>query len=232
MITIILIEPEFETNIGAIARTIKNFEINNLIIINPKTQISEHAFIVAKHAKDILENAKIINEYDLSILKQFDTVVAMTAKTSSKYNINRNALYVDEFVKKIKQTQDNNTAIIFGREGDGLFNNEIDMCDYTITIPSSKEYRTLNLSHSVSIFCYEYFKHKNQKKKYKTLPKKEKESMYELLKKITSTLNYNPGKRTTAIKVFRRIMEKAMPSIKESTTMMGLFRKIEEKTNK
>lgn len=228
MITIILIEPEIEANIGAIARILKNFEINELIIINPKTEIDEHAYIVAKHAKDVLKNAKIIKEYNLDILKEFEVVAAMTAKTSSKYNINRNAIKIEEFVEKIHKI-DEKVAVVFGREGDGLFNNEIDLCDFTITIPTSEQYRALNLSHSVAIFCYEFFKKKSNKKKYKTLSRNERESMYDLFKEITSKLNYNPGKRSTATKVFKRIMEKAMPSVKESTTIFGLLRKLDEK---
>jgi len=86
MIYIILMEPENEGNVGAIARVMKNFGFKNLVMINPKTEITEVTKARAKHAQDILNNAKITNS---SFLKTMDTLIGTTAKVGTDYNITR-----------------------------------------------------------------------------------------------------------------------------------------------
>ena len=87
MIYIVLIEPEIEGNIGAIARSMKNFGLKNLILINPKADhTSDEARCRAKHAQDILDNIKI---KDISFLKTMDNVFGTTAKLGTEYNIPR-----------------------------------------------------------------------------------------------------------------------------------------------
>ena len=65
MITVILIEAQEPGNIGAIARSMANFELNNLILVNPKCDhLSEDARRRAVHAGKILMNAKIVENLD------------------------------------------------------------------------------------------------------------------------------------------------------------------------
>ena len=42
-------------------------------------------------------------------------------------------------------------GFIFGSEASGLTNNEVSYADYTLQIPSNKNFRSLNLSHSLII---------------------------------------------------------------------------------
>ena len=54
----------------------------------------------------------------------------------------------------------NKIAILFGPEQSGLSNNDLMLCDCLFTIPSSNNYNSLNLSHSVLLMAYmwqEYF---------------------------------------------------------------------------
>jgi len=69
MISIILIEPQFEGNIGAIARSMKNFGFSELILVNPKCTIGEETRCRAKHANDIIDEVKIFTDLILMILK-------------------------------------------------------------------------------------------------------------------------------------------------------------------
>ena len=59
MIEIILMEPRRQKNLGAIARAMKNFSFDRLVLINPKCKIGISARKVAKHANDVLSKAKI-----------------------------------------------------------------------------------------------------------------------------------------------------------------------------
>ena len=44
-------------------------------------------------------------------------------------------------------------GFLFGSEASGLSNNEVSYADYTLQIPSNKNFRSLNLSHSLIIIA-------------------------------------------------------------------------------
>lgn len=49
-------------------------------------------------------------------------------------------------------------AIVFGNERTGLTDDQLDMCTLGVTIPTSDEFGSLNLSHAVQILCYHMFR--------------------------------------------------------------------------
>ena len=60
-------------------------------------------------------------------------------------------------------------AIVFGNERTGLTDDQLDMCTLGVTIPTSDEFGSLNLSHAVQILCYHMFRQnlKNTQKDYR-----------------------------------------------------------------
>ena len=66
MISVILIEPQIEGNIGAIARSMKNFGFSKLILVNPKCKIGTETRNRAKHANDITPKTKKITPKELN----------------------------------------------------------------------------------------------------------------------------------------------------------------------
>ena len=45
---------------------------------------------------------------------------------------------------------------MFGPEASGLTNEDISILNYILQIPTSKKFKSMNLSHSLIIICYEY----------------------------------------------------------------------------
>jgi len=101
MISIVLIEPEWASNVGAVARVMGNYDFNNLILIDPKCNIDDlDAIKRAKHAVKILKKAKIKNwEY----LDKFDYLIATTSKLGSDYNIPRSPINPEQLSEKINE---------------------------------------------------------------------------------------------------------------------------------
>ena len=58
-ITIILVRPKYDGNIGAVARTVLNFGIKDLRIVGTTGIWSEEVRNRAKHAQDVLDSCKI-----------------------------------------------------------------------------------------------------------------------------------------------------------------------------
>jgi tRNA/rRNA methyltransferase len=47
---------------------------------------------------------------------------------------------------------------MFGPEASGLSNKDLSFSNYILQIPTSNKFKSLNLSHSLTIICYEIFK--------------------------------------------------------------------------
>ena len=52
---------------------------------------------------------------------------------------------------------------MFGPEASGLSNQDLSFSNYVLKIPTSSNFKSLNLSHSLTIICYEIFKIFNKK---------------------------------------------------------------------
>ncbi len=153
-IEFILVEPSHSGNIGACARAIKNMGFEKLAIVKPRKTITEEAFHRAKSAKDILENAVIYESFDQAI-EEKNLILATSARERT---IPWPTFYIDEISEDIKselKSEKTKSAIIFGREDNGLSNEELQKCHIHLVIPTSDEYSSLNLSHALQLVAFE-----------------------------------------------------------------------------
>ena len=147
-ISFILHKPQLSENIGSCARAIKNFNFKNLLIVNPKPAFpNDKIFATSVGAKDIIKNTKIFNSLEQSLVN-IDILIATSARFRNK-NIKHISL---EDLDKINLNK--KVGFLFGSEASGLSNNEVSYADYTLQIPSSKKFRSLNLSHSLILVAY------------------------------------------------------------------------------
>lgn len=228
MISVVLVEPKTQGNVGAVARVMENFGFSELVLINPKCKIGIEARKRAKHSVGLLKKTKI-KKFDY--LKEFDYLVGTSAVYGSDYNIPRGPISVEELAVKLGGIKNNKkTAIIFGREDQGLTNKEILMCDFVVNIPASEKYKTLNLSHSVAVVLYEIFKSRNKdklKEKFAPISKKEKKQILKMVGKILNKMDFaTKEKKDTQIKVWKRVIGKSMLTKREAYALMGFFKKL------
>jgi len=228
MLKLILIEPKKQENLGAIARVMKNFDFKELILINPKCKIGKTAKKVAKHASGVLDKAKI---KDFPHLKNFDYLIGTTAILGNNGNIPRNPVDPKQLADKLaKLNKKIKIALIIGREGQGLSNKEIDMCDILVTIPASKIYPTLNISHAVSVILSEIFNSSSLEKSNSHInfaTKKEKEIIMEYINGKLKSMDFaTKEKLETQKKVWKRLLGKSMMTKREAFALMGFLRKL------
>ncbi len=228
MISVVLIEPENEGNIGAIARVMANFEIKELLFINPRCDPKGiDAKIRSKHGLAVLERSKAISWAEL---QRFDYLIATTSKIGDDYNIPRSPITPEELAEKAVSAKGRKIAIIFGRESSGLSNEEIGRCDFVVTIPSSRRYSALNISHSVTIILYEIFKKAGKstaQEKITPISKAEKDQMMKMLKEKIDNMSFStPEKKKTQMLVWKRMISKAFLTKREAYAIMGFFKKI------
>ena len=170
----ILVKPQLGENIGACARSMKNFGFSKLHIVSPKINFPNHkAKATSVGAFDIINKAKVFNDTNEAI-SNFDIVISLSAR---KRDINKRHISLEEFGNLIKKKNNSNFGLMFGPEASGLSNQDLSFSNYILQIPTSLKFKSLNLSHSVTIICYEIFKIfnknllKNQKLKIKIASK-------------------------------------------------------------
>ena len=153
---IILVEPKYDGNIGAVARSMKNFGLSDLRIVGRKGEWSEEARNRAKHAQEILDNC-ILFESLADATGDCSAVIGTSGKREVGDKISfRHFMLPDELPRKLEGVS-GRVAFIFGPEDIGLTNEQLHKCDLMVTIPTWEGYPILNLSHAVSILCYSWF---------------------------------------------------------------------------
>ena len=152
-IYVILVKPQLGENIGATARALKNFKLSKLRIVNPRSEWpNQKAIATSVGAKNILQSAKIYNSLDKSV-GDLDLIFAASSRIRK---VNKKIVSIFDINKKLKNKQ--KIGIIFGPEASGLSNDEISCADYVVKIPTNKKFNSINLSHSVILFCYQIYR--------------------------------------------------------------------------
>ena len=220
MITIVLQEIENEGNLGAIIRAMGNFDLDKLILINPKCNCSsEEVLKRAKNSKKV--KIKVLDSLDKIKL---DCLIGTTAKLGTQYNIQRLALTPEQVSENIKSRK--NIGILLGRESSGLTNEELEKCDFVINIPSSQNYKTLNISHAATIIFYELFKSKPQKT-FEYIDEQDKKVLLNLLKEALDQMEFSTEKKKeTQYKVWKNIIGKSFLTKREFFVLCGFLKKI------
>ena len=156
----ILVKPQLGENIGACARSMKNFGFSKLYIVEPKIAFPNHkAKATSVGAYDIINKAKVFKKIEDAI-DPFNLVISLSAR---QRDINKKHISLNEFQDIIKK-KNLNVGLMFGPEASGLSNKDLSLSNYILQIPTSTKFKSLNLSHSLTVICYEIFKVLNEKK--------------------------------------------------------------------
>ena len=231
-ISFILHKPQLSENIGACARSIKNFNFKKLVIVKPKPIFPNDKILATSvGAKDVIINSKVYESIE-SAIKNVDYVIATSARFRNKNikHIKLDDLIKIDFTKKV--------AFLFGSESSGLSNNEISYANYTMQIPTNPDFKSLNLSHSVIIIAQtvaRIIKLKSSKysksKKVSLASKKDIQAMANLcIKKLDERKFFKPlEKRPKMLENLRSIFYKMELSEKETRILSSVFASLAKK---
>jgi len=226
-LSIILVEPSKPQNLGSIARVMKNFGFNNLLLINPLLNLADPEIqIVARHADNIVHQAELIQSLE-DVRKRFGFLIGTTARVGSDYNLKRVALSPEELINT--EFPLNDTALVFGREQHGLTNDEISLCDIIVTIPTHRSYPALNLSHAAAIMLHSLFQKINLEKrpKHRAASYNERQQLLHYFDRLIKTVGYHPEKQQVALQSFSNVISRGYVTGRELTTLMGVLKWIE-----
>jgi len=224
-IGVVLVEPEDPGNIGAVARVMHNFGLEKLIVVSPKTKIGGEAWARAMHGKHVLEKVEIVPDLG-SAIENFDFVVGTTGIPGGDKNPLRTTISSKK-LPEIFGGRSGSVAILFGREGDGLTNQELSKCDFVVSIPANPSYPVLNVSHAAAIIFYELY---HDRKVFmggaRLASREEKERILANIERISDLLGYPEHRKRVLLTIIKQLMGRVFLTGREAYTIIGLTRRI------
>jgi TrmH family RNA methyltransferase len=151
-IRVVMVNTTHPGNIGAVARAMKNMCLSSLYLVGPKFFPHEEATARSSGATDILENAVVCDSLQQAIA-DCRLVIGTSARERS---VNWQVLTPAECGEKLVSAASvSPVAIVMGRESSGLSNDELDLCNFLVHIPSNPDYSSLNVAMAVQVLAYE-----------------------------------------------------------------------------
>ncbi len=152
---VVLVEPRIAANIGAVARVMRNFGVEDLVLVAPEAdRLSEEARKLSTQGEDILHAARIVGDFGEAVA---DCV--MVAGTSARVGgpVRRQSVGTPREIMPslVEVMATGPIALVFGREQSGLSDAEVTRCHCLIRIPAAPDYPALNLAQAVAICLYE-----------------------------------------------------------------------------
>ncbi|MCL2410562.1 MAG: RNA methyltransferase [Treponema sp.] len=140
-------------NVGAVCRAMKNMGLSQLHLIPAHPLSLDTIRQRAVNANDIWENSRIFNSLEEAIA-DCSIVVGTTCRRGHKRK--SISMTPHDLARWLAESQ-GLAAIVFGNERTGLETEELELCNFASHIPVSQACPSLNLSHAVQIYAYEFF---------------------------------------------------------------------------
>jgi tRNA/rRNA methyltransferase len=228
-ISIVLYKPKYAGNVGSVARAAKNMGIRNIIVAGAAPLDTEEMNTRSTHlAADIVAQIKYIDDIG-EALGCFNFIVGTTARLGRARGPFLSPRAIAE--KVVDLSQKNKVALLFGPEDTGLSNDELRYCHAVVTIPTSKEFRSLNLSHAVMILCYEIFSASGEpgvEVPPKLALSSELEGMHAQIKELLSGIEFlNPENPDYWMMYLRRFFTRSGLLSREVKIIRGICRQLE-----
>ncbi|GAB6271724.1 MAG: RNA methyltransferase [Smithella sp.] len=154
-ISIVLYKPRYAGNVGSVARAAKNMGIGKIVVVGTTDLDREAMEQRSTHlAADVLDQIQYVASIE-EALGGFHYIVGTTARLGKARGPFVSPRAAAQKIADLSQK--NKIALLFGPEDTGLANDQLRLCRSVVTIPTSRDFTSLNLSQAVMILCYEIF---------------------------------------------------------------------------
>ena len=223
-VRIVLVNPIYEGNIGSIARVMKNFGFNDLVLINPR-HIGKFARAMASHAVDVLESAKIETFED--VLKNSELIIGTTGIMGTG-SYTRNPYPLAKLNEKFKDKV-GVASILFGQEDQGLPNEMLNKCDMILNVATNPKYPVMNISHAAAVILYNIsgLTTKSLSEKMELASHEDLMRLLDHISDVLKDIEFPPHKRRRVLCNLKRICGKSELTPKEVTMLRGILSRIQ-----
>jgi tRNA/rRNA methyltransferase len=225
-IHIVLVGTIAPGNIGSTARAMKNMGLSHLCLVSPQCAITEEAFWMATNAGDIVHSAR-----QAATLREAIAPAGYVFGTTARTRRMRMFIAPGEMAQQaLSLAAHNKVAIVFGPEDKGLSNDELELCNEIISIPTAPGGSSLNLSHAVMILCYELYCALNKGEGHEEVQRAqaaEVEKMYDHMRSTLLKIGFlNTQNPEHTLGSIRRMLNRAGLTSTEVNLIRGVFRQL------
>lgn len=230
-ILIILVEPSLPANIGAVARAMKNMGFCLLRLVSPADHLSREARRMASGSEEILEEAQVFASLGEALADLHLTVGCTARRGKGRIRVVDPGGLATDLQPYRPETR---LGIVFGREDRGLENQELDLCNLLLTIPTAPEHPSLNLAQAVLVVCYELLKATPPAQEAPSLRSRlpatseELEALYQHAREVLLRIGFlhtsNPDR---ILRVLRRVFGKTGLDSREVQILRGILRQMD-----
>jgi len=232
-IALILVNPSHPGNIGAVARAMKNMQLNELRLVKPKRIFNEETFARSAGAEDILNKALFFDTFEEAIA---DCHYVYGTSARPQVPDIRNLPLRSVASDIVKKASSEKVALVFGREHAGLTNEELALCQQHIFIPANPNFSSLNLGTAVQVVCYEVyvaaevFSHPTPKRRAPPATQEEITHLQEHLKKTLAALDfYDPENPRRLMEKLRAMINRTELLTYEVAILRGILTAVDQK---
>lgn len=218
--SVILVEPQYRDNVGHTARSLLNFGVGDLVLVNGPA-IDEDMRQRAVHAQGVLNAARFFPTL-AEVKEHFDVLVGFAARISTLDKAHLRMSEPLEIVARRLDTMGGRVGLVFGREDFGLGNADVELCDILCTIPTGPSYRSMNLSHAVTVALYEVTRREHAKLPYVSMAKPhERAILFRTWSHLNADLGFKPHRIDQSDMMLRRVIGRAGLTSWEYHRIMG-----------
>jgi tRNA/rRNA methyltransferase len=227
-IRVVLVEPRGSGNIGAVARAMKNMGLKDLSVVGKARTQSFWARAMAVHGRDVLAETRRFPNLREAVA-DCGLVVGTTCRPGLYRSHSRSPREVAAEI--VAAAQNVKTALVFGPEDHGLSNRDLRFCQWLVTIPTHKEYPSLNVAQAAVICLYEIFVAAAGDFAREPIARATAENVERLFDKMRGSLLkigfLDPQNPDHLILALRRVLGRAGLEERDVRILIGLFRQIE-----
>ncbi len=228
----VLMQTSHPGNIGSAARALKTMGLSQLRLVAPLRFPDPEAVALASGAEDILDSAQ-----------RFDTLNEALADARMVFGssdrvrgIRMLEIEPREFARlALDAATAGPVAVLYGTERTGLTNEELELCQYLVTIPANPHYSSLNLASAVQVLSYELriealsrSGHAPAEALHVPAPNEQLERYFVHLEQVLELVGFFGDRSSTKImRRLRRLYQRSMPDEREVQILRGILTETE-----
>jgi tRNA/rRNA methyltransferase len=234
-IRVVLVNPLYGGNVGSVCRAMANCGLRHLALVAPAPALDlEEARRMACNAGDLLAGRR-----EFATFAEAVADCGIVAGTSVRPGLYRaHARSPREWAPTLLEAaRAAPVALAFGREDNGLSNEDLTLCTHFIRIPSSPDYPSLNLAQAALICCHELYLAAGEfvpgSEKSPEAPSELRERMFALWEQTLLTVGFMEREKALHMMLgIRRIFARGLLTVDDVKILMGIARQMRWKIDR
>lgn len=150
---VVLNEPQDIVNIAGAVRAMVNMGLRRLRLVNPAEYDPYRIQGIAHNAQEVLPRLEQFDSLAAALTDVTHVVGTTARRRRERFVWQHPRAAAPELWATAAAGGD--VALVFGREDVGLSNEDLDLCDRILTVPTDRKYSSLNLAQAVLLVAYE-----------------------------------------------------------------------------